>query len=211
MHLHAEAFLRLSRPACDDDERRFLGVGARDRVEQVQPAGAVGDDAHAEAVGDARGAVGREADGGLVAQRDELEPPVLRQRFVQVEHKIAGNAEDVPNALCVDLVEENLMELHSEDYRTLQTPGVFPPVSPAVLIIGYANTKLAVTKRIAGIWSFNAMALGPGLVLAEVAGSSFCPLSLSRRLLSFAQPTLSTAGAAGSESVGVVVWCGGGR
>ncbi len=51
-----------------------------------------------------------------MAERDELEPPVLRKRFVQVEDEIAGNAEDVPNALRVDLVEENLMELHSEDY-----------------------------------------------------------------------------------------------
>ncbi len=59
------------------------------------------------------GAVGGEPDGGLVAQRDELKPPVLRQRLVQVEHEIAGNAEDLPHALRVDLVEENLMEFHS--------------------------------------------------------------------------------------------------
>ena len=40
---------------------------------------------------------------------------------------------------------------------------------------------------------FTAMALGPGLVLAEVAGSAFCPLTLSRRLLSSASSTLQPA------------------
>ncbi len=52
-----------------------------------------------------------------MAERDELEPPVLRKRFVQVENKIAGNAEDLPNTLRVNLIEENLMQLHFEDYR----------------------------------------------------------------------------------------------
>jgi hypothetical protein len=37
------------------------------------------------------------------------------------------------------------------------------------------------------------MALGPSLVLAEVAGSKFCPLSPSRRLLRFASPALPAA------------------
>src|SRR5688500_8854642 len=41
----------------------------------------------------------------------------------------------------------------------------------------------------------NAMALGPGLVLAEVAGSMFCPLSPSRRLRLFAPPALPAAAA----------------
>jgi hypothetical protein len=36
----------------------------------------------------------------------------------------------------------------------------------------------------------SAMALAPGLALAEVAGSVFCLLSQSRRLLSFAEPLL---------------------
>src|SRR5688500_11137948 len=37
------------------------------------------------------------------------------------------------------------------------------------------------------------MALGPGLVLAEVAGSRFCPLTPSRRLRLFAPPALPAA------------------
>ncbi len=54
MHLHAEALLRFARAAGDDDQRRFFGVRARDGVEQIEAAGAVRDDADAEAVGDAR-------------------------------------------------------------------------------------------------------------------------------------------------------------
>jgi len=49
---------------------------------------------------------------------------------------------------------------------------------------------------------FNAMALAPGLALAEVACSVFCPLSPSRRLLLFASPALPAADArvAGRDS-----------
>jgi hypothetical protein len=39
----------------------------------------------------------------------------------------------------------------------------------------------------------NAMALGAGSLLAVVAGSVFCPLTLSRRLLRFAAPSLPAA------------------
>jgi len=48
---------------------------------------------------------------------------------------------------------------------------------------------------------FTAMALGPGLVLAEGVGSGFCPLTLSRRLRLFAPPALPvTHAAVGAES-----------
>jgi hypothetical protein len=40
------------------------------------------------------------------------------------------------------------------------------------------------------------MALGAGSLLAVVAGSAFCPLTLSRRLLRFAAPALPAAAAA---------------
>ena len=43
---------------------------------------------------------------------------------------------------------------------------------------------------------FTAMALGPGMVLAEEAGSAFCPLSPSRRLRLFAPPALPVSHAA---------------
>ena len=102
-------------PPGDDDERRFLGVGARDRVEKIEAAGAVRHDADAEAIGDARGAVGGESDGRLVAECDELEPAVLRKSLVQVEDEVSGNAENVPYALRVDFVEEDLMKFHAPE------------------------------------------------------------------------------------------------
>jgi hypothetical protein len=48
-----------------------------------------------------------------MAQRDELEPRVLLQRFVEVEHEVAGNAEDLPHAAGVQLVEQDLMQFHA--------------------------------------------------------------------------------------------------
>ena len=45
-----------------------------------------------------------------MAQRDELEPAVFGERFVEIEDEVPGDAEYVPYALGVDLVEENLVK-----------------------------------------------------------------------------------------------------
>ena len=118
MDLHALALFRLPGTSADHDERRLLGIGACDRVEQIEAAGPVRDDADAESVRYAGGAVGGEADGGLMAERDQLKSTVLGERFVQIENEVSGDAEDVPHTLGVDLIEQNLVELHADDYRT---------------------------------------------------------------------------------------------
>jgi hypothetical protein len=50
------------------------------------------------------------------------------------------------------------------------------------------------------------MALGAGSLLAEVAGSMFCPLSLSRGLLRFASSALPTAAPAAGPRFFQLVW-----
>ena len=112
VHEQAGLALELAGAARDDNQRRFLGVRAGDRVDHVQPARAIGDETDAEAVGDACGAVGGEPDGGLVAEGDESKPGVVLQRVVQIEHEVAGNAENLLHARGVQLVEEKLMQLH---------------------------------------------------------------------------------------------------
>ena len=65
----AGALARAGR-AGDHHHRRALGIGAGDRVDQVEGAGAVGDDRDAEAAVIARRRIGREADRRLVAERE---------------------------------------------------------------------------------------------------------------------------------------------
>ena len=116
LHLvvHVDVGLPLdpSRPPGQDDERRLLGVRARDGVDHVEAAGAVGHAADAEAAGHASRAVGGEPDGGLVAQPDQPETAVVFERFVEVEDEVPGDAEDVPDTVVPQLVEEKLVEPH---------------------------------------------------------------------------------------------------
>jgi hypothetical protein len=123
MNLHAQPLLRLAGAAADHDERRFLSVSARYGVQQVQATCTVRDDAHAKTVGDARGAVGGEPDGRFVAQRDEPEAPILLECFVEIQDEIARDPEDVPDALRVELVKENLVKLHCCGYLTVSLAG----------------------------------------------------------------------------------------
>ena len=51
-----------------------------------------------------------------------------------------------------------------------------------------ANTQLGVAKRVAGNIGY-CLGLGPKSATREVAGSAFCPLTQSRRLLTFAGST----------------------
>jgi len=66
---------------------------------------------------------------------------------------------------------------------------VHAPAWPTVST-GSANKEARRGKTRRRHLLFTAMALGPGLVLAEGVGSAFCPLSLSRRLRLFAPPAL---------------------
>ena len=113
VHEQAGLALELAGSARDDNQRRLLGVGARDRVDHVQPARAVRDETDAESVCDARGAVGGEPDCRLVTERDEPKPLVVLQRVIQIQHEVAGNAEDLSDAGLMQLVEEKLVQLHT--------------------------------------------------------------------------------------------------
>ena len=79
------------RAAAHDEHRRLLGVGQRDGIDHVQPAGSVGGDGHPEPA-DPRVGVGGEADRRLVRHHDGLK---ARPRLGRVEGKdeIPGDAE----------------------------------------------------------------------------------------------------------------------
>ena len=112
VHVDVGLALDSSGPAGQHDERRLFGVRARDGVDHVEAAGAVGYTADAEAPGHASRAVGGESHGWLMAQADQAETPIVFERFVEVEHKISGDPEDVPDTVVPQLVEEKLAEPH---------------------------------------------------------------------------------------------------
>ena len=81
-------------------------------------------------------------------------------------------------------VGESEVQAHSPISRHVRTW-----TSP-VVSAGSANKEARRGKTRRRHSLCTAMALGPGVVLAEVVGSAFCPLSLSRRLRLFAPPAL---------------------
>jgi hypothetical protein len=113
MHEQAGPALELPRAPRDDYHRRFLGIRAGNRVNHVQTARAVGDEADPEPVRYARCAIGRKADCGLVTERHETEAPIVLQRVVQVQNEVSRDAEDLVDSVRVQPVEEELMKFHA--------------------------------------------------------------------------------------------------
>jgi hypothetical protein len=48
-----------------------------------------------------------------VAEPDQLKPPVVLQRFVEVEDEVARDAEDLADAGAPELIEEIRVERHA--------------------------------------------------------------------------------------------------
>ncbi len=109
---HVGASLNAPGAAAQHDNRRLLRVGTRDGVDHVEAAGAVRHAAHADTAPDARRPVSRETDRGLVAQSHQLEPAVVFEGFVEREDEVAGDAEDLADAVPAELVEEEVAEFH---------------------------------------------------------------------------------------------------
>ena len=92
------------------DQRRAVEVGVRDRGHQVQRARAERAEAHAGAAGQAPVDVRHVGAALLVAHRHELDGRV-GQRLVQVERLLAGDAEDVRDALGLEALDEDVRRL----------------------------------------------------------------------------------------------------
>ncbi len=95
-----------ARRASDHHHRRALRVSAGDRVDQVEGAGAIGDDGDAEALVVARGGIGREADRRLVAERVARQDFRFLDDLVERQHEIAGDAEDLPGAVVLQALQK---------------------------------------------------------------------------------------------------------
>ncbi len=101
----AGAFAR-PRRAGDDDDRRALGIGAGDRVDEVEGACAIGDDGDAQARMIARRGVGGEADRRLVAQGEPGKNAALFHLLEKGEHEVAGNAEQFARPMRLQAMQQ---------------------------------------------------------------------------------------------------------
>ena len=88
-------------------ERRAVEVGVGHRGDEVQRPGAERAEADAGVAGEAAVDVGHVGAALLVADRDELDRRA-RQRLVQVERLLAGDAEHVPDALGLEALDEDV-------------------------------------------------------------------------------------------------------
>ncbi len=104
-HEAAGALARAGR-AGDHHDRRALGIGAGDGIDQVERAGAESDHGDAEAAVVARRRVGREADARLVAQRVVRENPALLDDLEERQHEIARNPEDFAGAVVLEALQQ---------------------------------------------------------------------------------------------------------
>ena len=73
---------------------------------------AVRDDEHAELSGAPRVGVRGETDGGLVRERDDLEPTAKRELVEEIQDEVARKAEDVADAEAVQVGDQEVAERH---------------------------------------------------------------------------------------------------
>ena len=99
--------LARARRAGDDHDRRALGIGACDRVDEIERTRAVGHDSNADAAMIARGSVGSEADARLMAQLEMRQDAALFNHFVKRQNEITGNAENLFRAVILQSVQQS--------------------------------------------------------------------------------------------------------
>ena len=115
MQQEAAGALARARRAGDHHHRRALGIGAGDRIDQVEGAGAIGDHGNAEAAVIAHGGIGGEADRRLMAEGELRQDAGLFDHLVERQHEIARDAEDLPRAVILQALEQRGGERGHDD------------------------------------------------------------------------------------------------
>ncbi len=75
-------------------------------------AGAVGDASDADFAGGARVAISREADAGLVRQRNDFHPVLAAERKKQLEREVARDAKHVRHAYLAQVRDQEVAQRH---------------------------------------------------------------------------------------------------
>ena len=110
MDPEAAAALARARSPGDDDDRRALGICARNGVDQVERARPIGDHGHTQTGVVARRGIGSEADTRLVAQRVVREDPAVLDHLEERQHEIARDPEDFAGAVVLQALQQGRRE-----------------------------------------------------------------------------------------------------
>ena len=86
--------------------RRAFRISAGDRVDQIERAGAVRHDGDAQAAVIADRRIGREADGRLMTQFEMRKDPRFLDHFVEGQHEIAGDSENLARAVIFKCMQQ---------------------------------------------------------------------------------------------------------
>ncbi|OIQ74719.1 hypothetical protein GALL_436210 [mine drainage metagenome] len=100
------------RRARQHDQRHAFGVGAGQRVDQVEGAGAVSHRGHAQPAAQPRRGVGGEADRRFVRQRVQRQDAGAFDFTEQRQREVAGNAEHFGGAPAAKRLEQALRQVH---------------------------------------------------------------------------------------------------
>ena len=107
MQQEAAGALARTRRARNHDNRRAFRIGARDGIDQIERAGAIGHHGDAETAMVARRGVRREAHRRLMAQREVRQDVAFLDDLEQRQHEVAGNAEYLVGAVIFQGLEQS--------------------------------------------------------------------------------------------------------
>src|SRR3974390_895709 len=107
MQHEAAGAVARARGAPAHHDRRAFGIGARDRIDEIERACAIGDDRNADTRAVARDRVRRETDRRLVAQREVRQDLRSLDDLVERQHEIARNSEDLARAVVLQRLQES--------------------------------------------------------------------------------------------------------
>ena len=171
--------------AGERDERRAVEVRVRHRGHEVERARAERAEADAGVAGQAAVDVRHVGAALLVADRHELDRRA-RERLVQVERLLARDAEDVPDALGLEALDEDVAGLCVQPPgRSVPGSGKLIPVPP---VARYAKSgDLHIAYIVEGDGPIDLMWIPPWISQVEYLWSERSLMRVMRRITSFAR------------------------
>ena len=110
MELPSGGTLRDPRRAGDDHDRRTFGIGAGDRIHEIERPGTPGRDGYRDGRVKACRRIGRKADRRLMAERVKGQCAAFLDHLEKWQDEVAGNAEDFPSPVIAESVEQDTAE-----------------------------------------------------------------------------------------------------
>ena len=120
VELPSRGALRDPRRAGDDHDRRAFGIGAGDRIHEIERPGAPGRDGNGDGRVEPCRRIGRETDRRFVAERVERQRAAFLDQLEERQDEVAGNAKDFLSALIAQSVKQGTAKCgHGRSLKTI--------------------------------------------------------------------------------------------